>query len=226
MKQVILAALIAAGFSSAAHAEGDNSMAGQSFIEVGGGAGAVHAGSFEFINLGGGDYITTFPATDPVAAALGAKPLSAEKSTNYALGAVFRLGGLNLTIDGYQINLKDRIVLSENLTQTNVRTYLTSLGFVGIGGGRFFINGVDSETRGVDIIANFKLDTEQAGLYAFTFGANFNSTEVTKVPVTAPLTALTPSPILFGRVNVLTFEKGTPESKFNVASSTSGLPKM
>ena len=161
--------------------------------------------------------ITTFPATDPVAAALGAKPLSAEKSTNYALGAVFRLGGLNLTIDGYQINLKDRIVLSENLTQTNVRTYLTSLGFVGIGGGRFFINGVDSETRGVDIIANFKLDTEQAGLYAFTFGANFNSTEVTKVPVTAPLTALTPSPILFGRVNVLTFEKGTPESKFNVA---------
>lgn len=161
--------------------------------------------------------ITTFPATDPVAAALGARPLSAEKSTNYALGAVFRLGGLNLTIDGYQINLKDRIVLSENLTQTNVRAYLTSLGFVGIGGGRFFINGVDTETRGVDIIANFKLDTEQAGLYAFTFGANFNSTEVTKVPVTAPLTALTPSPILFDRVNVLTFEKGTPESKFNVA---------
>lgn len=161
--------------------------------------------------------ITTFPATDPVAAALGARPLSAEKSTNYALGAVFRLGGLNLTIDGYQINLKDRIVLSENLTQANVRAYLTSLGFVGIGGGRFFINGVDTETRGVDIIANFKLDTEQAGLYAFTFGANFNSTEVTKVPVTAPLAALTPSPILFDRVNVLTFEQGTPESKFNVA---------
>lgn len=161
--------------------------------------------------------ITTFPATDPVAAALGAKPLSAEESTNYALGAVFRLGGLNLTIDGYQINLTDRIVLSENLTQANVRAYLTSLGFVGIGGGRFFINGVDTETRGVDIIANFKLDTEQAGLYAFTFGANFNSTEVTKVPVTAPLAALTPSPVLFDRVNVLTFEKGTPESKFNVA---------
>lgn len=65
MKQVILAALIAAGFSSAAHAEGGNSMAGQSFIEVGGGAGAVHAGSFEFINPGGGDYNTTFPAKIP-----------------------------------------------------------------------------------------------------------------------------------------------------------------
>lgn len=159
--------------------------------------------------------ITTFPATDPVALALGAKPLEAENSTNYAVGGVFRLGRVNLTIDGYQINLTDRIVLSENLTQTNVRNLLTSLGFVGVGGGRFFINGVDTETRGVDIIANFKVDTEQAGQFNFTAGANFNSTEVKKVPQTAALTALSPSPILFDRVNILTFEKGTPESKFN-----------
>ena len=161
--------------------------------------------------------ITTFPATDRVAAALGAKPLTAEKSTNLALGGVFRLGAVNLTIDGYQINLKDRIVLSENLTQANVRAYLTSLGFIGIGGGRFFINGVDTETRGVDIIANFKVDTDQVGRFGVTLGANFNSTEVTKVPKTAALSALSPSPILFDRVNVLTFEKGTPESKFNAA---------
>ncbi|WP_374570066.1 TonB-dependent receptor plug domain-containing protein [Phenylobacterium sp.] len=157
--------------------------------------------------------ITTFPATDPVAAALGAKPLDPEKSVNYSLGAVIRLGRVNVTIDGYRIEIKDRIVLSENLTQTNVRDYLTSLGFVGIGGGRFFINGVDTTTNGVDIVANFKLDTEQAGQFAFTLGANFNDTKVDKVPETAPLAALSPSPELFGRVNILTFEKGTPDSK-------------
>jgi len=39
--------------------------------------------------------ITTFPATDPVALALGSKPLRAEKSVNYSLGAVVRLGGVN-----------------------------------------------------------------------------------------------------------------------------------
>lgn len=158
--------------------------------------------------------ITTFPATDPVAAALGAKPLDAEESTNYSLGAVFRLGRVNLTIDAYQIDLQNRIVLSENLTQTNVRDYLSSLGFIGIGGGRFFINGVDTTTKGVDIIANFKMDAEAMGQFAFTFGANFNDTKVDKVPATAPLTALTPAPELFGRVNVLTFEEGTPDSKF------------
>ena len=36
--------------------------------------------------------ITTFPATDPVARALGAKQLDAEEAVNYSLGAVLRFG--------------------------------------------------------------------------------------------------------------------------------------
>ncbi|MFN3515025.1 MAG: TonB-dependent receptor plug domain-containing protein [Phenylobacterium sp.] len=159
--------------------------------------------------------ITTFPATDPVAAALGAKPLDAEESLNYAIGAVFRMGAFNLTVDAYRIEVDNRIVLSENLTQANVRAYLQSQGFVGVGGGRFFINGVDTVTEGLDVIANFRVPTEEIGVFAFTLGANFNSTKVTRVPVTAQLSALNPAPVLFDRVNVLTFEKGTPESKFS-----------
>lgn len=106
-------------------------------------------------------------------------------------------------------------MLSENLTQANVRAYLTAQGFSGIGGGRFFINGVDTTTKGVDIVANFKLPTETAGTFNVTLGANFNNTDVTKVPTTAQLSALNPAPILFDRVNVLTFERGTPSSKFS-----------
>jgi len=158
--------------------------------------------------------ITTFPATDPVAAALGAQPLDAEESINYAAGVVFRSGAFSLTIDGYRIEVDDRIVLSENLTQANVRAFLTAQGFVGIGGGRFFINGVDTETTGVDIIANYRMTTEEMGQFAFTLGANFNDTEVTKVPATPQLAALNPAPVLFDRINVLTFEEGTPSSKF------------
>ena len=36
--------------------------------------------------------IQTFPVTDPVAQALGAKPLDAEESLNYSIGAVARVG--------------------------------------------------------------------------------------------------------------------------------------
>jgi iron complex outermembrane recepter protein len=158
--------------------------------------------------------ITTFPVTDPVARALGAKPLEAEESENIALGAVFRLGDFNVTLDAYQIDVTNRIVLSENLTATNVRTYLTSQGFIGIGGGRFFINGVDTTTEGVDLVANYALDGTTLGDFDFTFGANFNTTEVTRIPTTNQLSSLSPAPILFDRINRLTFEEGTPKDKF------------
>jgi iron complex outermembrane receptor protein len=158
--------------------------------------------------------ITTFPAASPIASALGSQPLDAEESLNFAVGAVLRLGDVNITVDAYRIEVEDRIVLSENLTSAAVRTFLTSRGFIGVGGGRFFINGVDTETQGVDIVANYKLTTDEMGAFNFTLAANFNQTEVTKVPVTAQLAALSPSPILFDRVNVLTFEEGTPDSKF------------
>jgi iron complex outermembrane receptor protein len=163
--------------------------------------------------------ITTFPATDPVAAALGAEPLEAEESVNYALGAVLRLGELDVTIDAYRIDVDNRIVLSENLTSTAVRNYLTSQGFIGIGGGRFFINGVDTETEGLDIVVSYDIETEGLGAFDFMLGANFNQTDVTRVPVTAPLAALSPSPVLFDRINVLTFEEGTPKDKYSFTTN-------
>jgi iron complex outermembrane receptor protein len=159
--------------------------------------------------------ITTFPPSDAVAVALGASPLDAEESVNFSLGAVLRFDRVNITIDAYRIDIDNRIVLSENLTAANVRAYLTAQGFIGIGGGRFFINGVDTETKGVDIVANFPVNTASAGKFDFTLAANFNSTDVTRTPQTAQLAALNPAPILFDRINVLTFEDGNPKNKFS-----------
>jgi outer membrane receptor protein involved in Fe transport len=158
--------------------------------------------------------ITTFPATDPVAVALGARPLTAEKSVNFSVGSVIRVEKLNITIDAYRIDITNRIVLSENLTQANVRAYLTSLGFTGVGGGRFFINGVDTRTQGVDIAVTYPFDLSVVGRVNLTLAGNLNSTDVRRVPHTAPLAALNPSPVLFDRVNVLTLEDGEPKNKF------------
>lgn len=166
--------------------------------------------------------ITTFPVADPVAVALGARPLQAEESVNYALGLVFELGrGASLTIDGYRIEVDDRIVLSENLTAANVRQFLESQGFIGIGGGRFFINGVDTITEGVDLVLNWNWQPGAAGLFDFTLFGNQNRTRVTRVPTTAPLSQLNPPPVLFARTNVLTFEKGNPRSKYGLATNWS-----
>ena len=159
--------------------------------------------------------ITTFPVTDPVAQALGAKPLDAEESTNFSLGTVLNLGSVTITVDAYRIDIDDRIVLSENLTQANVRAFLEQQGFVGAGGGRFFLNGVDTETEGVDVVIAWPFETDNAGRFDFTLTGNWNSTDVTKIPTTNELSSLNPAPVLFGRINVLTFEEGNPSDKFS-----------
>jgi iron complex outermembrane recepter protein len=163
--------------------------------------------------------ITTFPATDPVAEALGSKQLDAEKSINYSLGVVMQFGAVNVTVDGYRINIDDRVVLSENLTQANVRDFLASQGFIGVGGGRFFINGVDTETTGVDMVVSVPWVTDSIGRFDFNFVGNYTETDVTKVPQTQQLAALNPPPPLFDRVNVLTFEKGNPKTKFSLGAN-------
>jgi iron complex outermembrane receptor protein len=163
--------------------------------------------------------ITTFTPNDPVAVALGAKPLKAEKSTNFSLGAVMRLAPVSLTVDAYRINVRDRIVLSENLTSAAVRNYIVSQGFTGVGGGRFFINGVDTKTEGLDIVASLPWNAGAAGRFDFTLAGNANHTKVTKVPTTAQLAALNPAPVLFDRVNVLTLEQGQPKNKITASAN-------
>ncbi len=160
--------------------------------------------------------ITTFPVADPVARALGSSDLDAEDSINFSLGAVIGLGAAaTLTIDGYQIDVDDRIVLSENLTQPNVRAYLEDQGFIGIGGGRFFINGVDTRTRGIDAVLSWSTDADSLGMFNFILAGNYNKTQVRRIPTTGPLSQLDPPPPLFARVNVLTFESGNPRTTFS-----------
>ena len=162
--------------------------------------------------------LTTFRPNDPIAVALGAKPLDAEKSLNMSLGGVMRFDKMSLTVDAYRIKLRDRIVLSENLIESSVPgigAYLARQGFPTSGGGRFFINGVNTTTDGVDVVFNAPYNAVEAGRFDLTLAANFNRTEVTKLPTSGTLAGFNPAPVLFGRVNTITFEKGTPKNKLS-----------
>jgi iron complex outermembrane receptor protein len=59
-------------------------------------------------------------------------------------------------------------------------------------------------------VGSYRIVTEGLGTFNLTAGANFNSTEVTKIPVNTVLPTLP----VFARVNELTFEEGTPKDKF------------
>jgi len=125
--------------------------------------------------------IRQFPVGNPAAIALGAQPLKAEKSHSYSLGLVLTPpGGLYVTLDAYQITITDRIVLSGNLTGSAVQDYLTSVGIPYVDGGAFFYNGVDTRTRGGDLVAHYALPLARSRL-ALTAGFNYNKTELIAV---------------------------------------------
>lgn len=163
----------------------------------------------------------TFRVNDPIAIFLGAKPLEAETSTNYSLGGVFRTGGFELTVDAYEISIDDRIVYSENLgasrpSQDPLSTAAISgllLANYNVTAARFFLNGVDTTTRGVDVVGRYRMPTD-FGRFDFTLAGNYNETSVDKIPAVPTLASIPVQPFfLFDRTNILQFKKGTPRTK-------------
>ncbi len=181
------------------------------------------ATSTNFINGIPVDVLTT-PASSPLAAALGGTPLQPEESINYSVGGVFRAGGLQLTVDAYEIDITDRIVLSENIqgSATGTPTQIAIYNLIHplsptASAARFFINGVDTVTKGVDIVAHYTLPWDSWGQWSLTGSANFNNTDVRRTPTTTVLSSLPVPPVLFPVNRVLEFERGTPEQKYSLA---------
>ena len=157
----------------------------------------------------------TFPATSAVAAALGAEPLNPEKSTNYTLGGVWHSGPFEVTLDAYSIKIDDRIVLSENIASSFSPQVADLLSPYGVSAARFFMNGVDTTTNGVDLVANYRLPTDRLGRFNFSLAYNHNETEIDRLP-TLSNSPLDPQPVLFARIRQVILTNSSPEDKATV----------
>ena len=153
----------------------------------------------------------TFPSVSPVGVALGGLPLEPEKSTNLSIGTVIRAGGFDLTVDAYQIRLRNQLGLSENIQATFSPQVAALLAPFNVSAARFFINGLASTTRGIDAVAHYRWRTTGAGVFDFTVAGNINDVDVTRVPTSTAV--LNPAPTLFARSRILTLEQGTPREK-------------
>ena len=107
--------------------------------------------------------VRTFPVSTAEARVLGARDLEPERSVNLSAGiALAPARGLALTADFYRITIDKRIVLSDNFTGTAVQTLFTNAGLVGVSGGRFFSNAIDTRSNGVDLVANYDVTSRAA----------------------------------------------------------------
>lgn len=120
---------------------------------------------------------------DPFTQSLGIDQLDFETSDNYSVGFVFTgISDVTVTVDVYQVDIDDRIVLSEALSQG----LLVSQGLAGpaqlladrsIDQAAVFFNAIDTQTRGVDIVVTHDASVF-GGSLATSLAATFNETDI------------------------------------------------
>ncbi len=151
------------------------------------------------------------PNGGAVANAAGIPKLKEEKSNNFTLGLAFKPSNdFSLTADLYKIDIKDRIVLSGRFDATNYPALGATLSSLGVGQAQFFVNSIDTTTKGLDLTLSHNTKLSGAKLTTY-LAANFSKTEVTGVNAPASLRGY--EDVLLSERERLFIEQGGPSRK-------------
>ena len=150
----------------------------------------------------------TVPSTYRAAQLRGGRPLDPETSTNATAGLVVDSGPFMLTADYFQVDVSNRLALSQNFTlAADERALLLSEGINSartLAFFRFFINDFSTRTRGIDVVSTYT-PPGLGGATVFSLAMNRTDTEVTEESE------------LLSPGDVLALERGVPETRWNVA---------
>ncbi len=156
-----------------------------------------------------------YRSDDPLLDEIGIEDPIPEISWNYNLGLTIKAGNKFLfTVDAYQINIKDRIVISEALTVSAITALSTRLQGTGIRQISFFTNHVNTKTKGIDFVASYKTGIGKGNL-STSLGMTFNKTEIAEIKKTPDkLQAGTARPIaIIDTINISLIETAQPRQK-------------
>ena len=148
----------------------------------------------------GGALVRTLslPVTDPIAQENGAEALDAEESLSMSVGFTWvHDSGLSLTFDYFEVDIDDRIALSQNIPVDGVP---------GVGGVRFFTNVADTETTGFDVVASYRHE-------GWNLSVAYNNIDTDIVN--------NPNRVIMGIEEQNTYETAPPEDKLILTGSWS-----
>jgi len=162
--------------------------------------------------------VGTFRNDSILAQAIGIPELKEEESANYSFGVVADITDrLSLTVDYYSIDIDDRIVISNRLGSGLSPALDAALIQAGAGAGQFFLNGADTETSGIDVVATYSGIELIGGYLDLTLAANFTETEVTKLftPDDSGLETV-PVDVVFSAQDISIIEEWQPEDRISL----------
>ncbi|MFD1788295.1 TonB-dependent receptor plug domain-containing protein [Sphingomonas floccifaciens] len=171
--------------------------------------------STQFITVNGVNQqreVNTVRNDSDIARRLGVPTLKPETSWSYSAGATLTLGrALNLTVDAYQIDIKDRIVISGRFSNT-IPALAQFFAGTNVTEAQFFTNAIDTRTRGLDAVATSIFDVGPGKMTA-TLAMNLNKTDI-RGPVRTPTQLSGFGETLLNREERGRIEVNQPRSKF------------
>ena len=151
------------------------------------------------------------PNGGTIANAAGIPKLKEEKSKSFTLGLAWKPNSSTaLTADLYRIDIDDRIVLSGRFDGDNFPALGGILAGLGVGQAQFFVNSVNTETKGLDLTVSHKADMGQGKLSTF-LAFNYSKTDVTRIKAPSALAGF--EDVLLSERERLFIEQGGPRSK-------------
>ncbi len=129
----------------------------------------------------------TFNNVDPIIIdpvnGLGVPRLDAEESFNFSGGFTYRIApNFSVAIDYYNIQVDNRVLLTNPLGFDGDDTTTNAVEQVlidnNIGNVTFFVNAVDTQTQGIDLVANYRRIPIGNGDLDVNLAVNWNETEI------------------------------------------------
>ncbi|MFC3710972.1 TonB-dependent receptor plug domain-containing protein [Sphingoaurantiacus capsulatus] len=147
----------------------------------------------------------------PAAQIFGSAPLKPETSFNKSAGLVFQPGnGLLATLDFYQIDVDDRLLLTPSVTTTPAqRAALAALGFpngASVQQVRYFQNKLDTRVRGFDFVTTYGFEWGGGNKTDLSLALNYNEQHLKSNPQG-----------FYTVAQVIEFEEGTPNWRGNAS---------
>ena len=164
----------------------------------------------------------TFTNDSRLALLLGIPKLKEETSNNYSVGFTAKpFSGLELTVDAYQIDIKDRIIYTNNFNGNTNAQIKAILDAAGAQTAAFFTNAIDTRARGLEAVLSYTKRFLTKHSLRTTFAMTFIDNEVKKDANGKPI--IHASPLLLSGGQIGNYFNREDQSRIEVANPKSKM---
>lgn len=165
----------------------------------------------------------TFTNDSRLASLLGIDELKEETSTSFSAGFTGKIPDLNLTftIDGYLINIDDRIVYSGSFGPGSNAEAQAIFNAAGANTARFFVNAIDTKTQGIDVVISHKANLGENLRLKSDIAANFTETTVEDLNVPSLVASAGQTGSFFDAQEEAFLTLAQPRTKFSLSNNLS-----